>query len=131
MAAASTTAMFNELDSRWLGRYDEDKGIYEFIFYNDEDFTERRVCVDRRLPLRVLPELQPGYVRGDGLEGDFRLILCQSGTPGELWPSLLEKAFAKLFGGYDNIDGGLTALGVACLTRCVPFSFSYGNDGHP
>jgi hypothetical protein len=131
MAAASTVAMEDSLDDRWLGRYDEDKGIYEFIFYEENDFTERRVCVDRFLPLRKLHPLPPGYMRGDGFPGDYRYCLCKSGTPGELWPSLIEKAIAKLYGSYDNIVGGLSAIGIANLVRGVPYSFKYGNDPLP
>ena len=51
MAAASTVAMVDELDKRWLGRHDEDKGVYEFIFYDETDSSQRRVCVDRKIPL--------------------------------------------------------------------------------
>jgi hypothetical protein len=128
MAAASTVAMENSLDKRWLGRYDEDKGIYEFVFYEENDFSERRVCVDRHLPLKKLKPLQPGYTRGDGLPGDYRYYLCRSGTPGELWPSLIEKAFAKLYGAYGNIDGGLSSIGIANMVRGVPYKFRYGES---
>ena len=131
MAAASTVAMENSLDARWLGRFDEDKGIYEFVFYEENDFSERRVCVDRFLPLRKLKPLPPGYTRGDGLPGDYRYCLCKSGTPGELWPSLIEKALAKLYGSYENIVGGLSAIGIANLVRGVPYSYKYGNDPLP
>ena len=128
MAAASTVAAYDELDERWLGRYDQEKGVYEFIFYNEIDFSERRVCVDRRIPLKVLPELPPDSYYTDGHPGNIRFKYCRSDTPGELWPSLLEKAFAKVYGGYENIDGGLSAIGVANLTRGVPFVFSHGSS---
>jgi hypothetical protein len=134
MAAASTVAMFKggKVRHRWQGRYDENKGIYEFKFYNEVDFAEHRVLVDGRLPLRKLTPLKPGYRRGDGLPGDYRIYLCSSGTPGEVWPSLLEKALAKLYGGYDNIVGGSNAVGIANLMRGVPLMFGYLNaDGSP
>jgi hypothetical protein len=131
MAGASTVAMEKTLDHRWLGRYDEDKGLYEFVFYDENDFSERRVVVDRAIPLRKLAPLKAGYKRGDGLPGDYRLYLCKSGTPGELWPSLIEKAFAKLYGGFENIVGGLSSIAIANLVRGVPYTFKFGSDELP
>ena len=131
MAASSTVAAYQELDDRWLGRYDEDKGVYEFIFYEENDFSERRVCVDRQVPLLAYPALGPGEHYTDGHPGNIRYYFCRSMTPGELWSSLLEKAFAKLYGGYANIDGGSSSIGIANLTRGVPFDFTYGGDGLP
>jgi hypothetical protein len=84
MAGASLVAAMDLwLVDRWLGRYDEHRGIYEFVFYDETDFSVRRVVVDRYLPLLKLAPLKPGYRRGDGLPGDYRYALCKSGTPGE------------------------------------------------
>ena len=127
IAAASTVAMEDSLDQRWLGRYDENKGVYEFVFYDEIDFSERRVCVDRFLPLwRFKKPVQTGCLRGDRLPGDYRYHFCRSETPGELWPSLIEKAFAKLYGSYEKLSFGFTSIGIANLTRGVPYFFEYG-----
>ena len=53
------------------------------------------VHVDDFLPIKI-----------DAL-GGFHLIMGRSKEPGELWVSLLEKAWAKLHGSYSQIEGGL------------------------
>ncbi|XP_018431157.1 PREDICTED: calpain-1 catalytic subunit-like, partial [Nanorana parkeri] len=37
---------------------------------------------------------------------DNRLMYAKSSTPGEMWSSLLEKAYAKVSGGYSALEGG-------------------------
>jgi calpain len=38
---------------------------------------------------------------------DNKLVCLRSTDPNEYWPSLLEKAYAKLYGSYKNLEGGL------------------------
>ena len=101
--------------------------MYEFVFYEENDFSERRVVVDRRIPLRMIP---PGsYILCNGVELEGACFhYCRSSTPGELWPCLLEKAFAKLYGGYAALDGGASAIGVANLVRGVPYTYKFGSQ---
>jgi hypothetical protein len=48
---------------------------------------------------------------------DGKLLLgSNSKQLNEFWPALLEKAFAKFKGGYNQLDGGLMDDGLACLT---------------
>eukprot|EP00929_Paragymnodinium_shiwhaense_P059396 TRINITY_DN2974_c0_g1_i7.p1 TRINITY_DN2974_c0_g1~~TRINITY_DN2974_c0_g1_i7.p1 ORF type:complete len:463 (+),score=81.10 TRINITY_DN2974_c0_g1_i7:74-1462(+) len=58
---------------------------------------------------------------------DDRLPTNKRGEPmnvhmtesGEIWPCLLEKAFAKYSGGYHNIDGGFSDFAFGAFTGCT------------
>eukprot|EP00906_Rhabdomonas_costata_P017490 RCo025247 len=100
-----------------VSAFDEEKGIYEFRFHgwdpSSQCFFPVFVCVDRRIPL-FLGEDVPAYTF--------------SQTAGEIWPSLLEKAFAKAIKawpshplssrgarGFAVMEGGLTVVALAHL----------------
>jgi hypothetical protein len=87
---------------RALTRSDEARGVYEFTFYDETLKRAVRVCVDERLPVHV---------------GKRCVVYCVSDTAGELWPSLMEKAFAKAYGSYTITEMGSNAIGVCNLTR--------------
>ena len=38
----------------------------------------------------------------------------------ELWPILLEKAYAKKYGSFENIEGGYTSFALSELTNGIP-----------
>lgn len=116
MSAVSGLAISGRL-SEVVSRYDDKKGVYEFKLQRwdskTREFSPLFVCVDHRIPL---------------VQGHKAPAFCYSATPGELWPSLLEKAFAKAIRvwkahpsaerggkGFSCMDGGLSALGVAHL----------------
>lgn len=53
-------------------------------------------------------------------------IYAKSQDQGELWPLIIEKAYAKLAGGYDNIDGGFSEEAFEVLTGRPRTSYDYG-----
>ena len=58
--------------------------------------------------------------------GGKGLHFARSGTEGETWVPLIEKAYAKLHGNYESLDGGLPSEAVEDLTGyAVPSFFSF------
>jgi len=66
-----------------------EQGVYTFQFYKHGCWHQ--VSIDNYLPC---------------LDTEDRLAFACSGNVGELWPSFLEKAYAKLHGSYFALEGG-------------------------
>jgi calpain-5 len=77
----------NANDQEWGPNY---CGIFEFCFYRFNEWIH--VVIDDLLPTK-----------------DGKLLFARSKTPNEFWSALLEKAFAKLYGCYENLVGGQLA----------------------
>ena len=75
-----------------------DEGYFEIIFHIDD--TEQIVIVDDYLPVNIKTK-QPCFAQPNG---------------NEIWVMILEKAWAKINGGYLNITGGLPHEALECLT---------------
>eukprot|EP01006_Ploeotia_vitrea_P049030 TRINITY_DN67305_c3_g2_i1.p1 TRINITY_DN67305_c3_g2~~TRINITY_DN67305_c3_g2_i1.p1 ORF type:complete len:1061 (+),score=324.79 TRINITY_DN67305_c3_g2_i1:69-3251(+) len=110
MAGLAAVAKLGRV-SELIARHDEEKGVYEVKLWRYDVDTKTmkplRVCVDNRIPLAKGVQERPFY--------------CYSDDQGELWPSIVEKAFAKAIkerngkAGYEALCGGMTQIAVAHL----------------
>ncbi|XP_052783914.1 calpain-5-like [Mya arenaria] len=95
VAASSCLALYKELCQRVIPsgqEWDENKpddysGIFRFQFWRYGQWTE--IVIDDQLPT----------INGE-------LVFIHSQSKNEFWSALLEKAYAKLFGCYETLDGG-------------------------
>ena len=81
------------------------KGMYVFRFFIDCGW--RWVIIDDRIPVFDAEDCEPQFVFGH----------CKD--PGELWVSLIEKAYAKVYGCYEALNGGLIDDALVDLTGFV------------
>ncbi|KAJ9524597.1 hypothetical protein QJQ45_024188 [Haematococcus lacustris] len=65
------------------------------------------------------------------VEDDDRLAFACSGHVGELWPSYLEKAYAKLHGSYYGLEGGSVCDCLVDLTGGVACKIALDNPSSP
>lgn len=82
-------------------------GAFCIKFY--EQGVEDIIIIDDMLPL---------------LNGEEHPFTNTGEDSKELWPILLEKAYAKKYGNYENIEGGLVDFALAEMTNGIPESMS-------
>ncbi|KFW87666.1 Calpain-13, partial [Phalacrocorax carbo] len=87
------------------GFQDDYAGIFHFRFWQYGDWVD--VVIDDQLP----------FLNG-------RYLSVHPRTSNEFWPSLLEKAYAKLRGSYQNLHGGYLSDALVDLTGGVQVQLS-------
>ncbi|KAL0068058.1 hypothetical protein AAF712_004962 [Marasmius tenuissimus] len=108
---------------------DETVGIYGFIFFRDSYWVT--VIIDDLL-FTSIPKFEELHAREKKLYHNDKeqynrsarkngkgLYFGRSGTQGETWVPLLEKAYAKLHGSYGSLGGGLASEAIEDLTGGV------------
>ncbi|RIA92740.1 hypothetical protein C1645_736092 [Glomus cerebriforme] len=87
---------------------DEVVGVYGFIFFKDGDWVS--TVVDDQL-----------------FTYDNQLTFAQCSNDNETWLPLIEKAYAKIHGDYEQIEGGWTGEGIEDLTGGI-YTFILTSD---
>jgi len=94
-------------------------GRYELSLYSIASDGWETVVVDDLIPCERRAEFER-----------FASPLFAKSVSGVLWPLLIEKAFAKLVGSYENLDGGLPAWAWQCLTgEALQYIYQRQDDG--
>lgn len=88
--------------------------------YNDRGLYRIRLCKNGEWHEVVVDDYFPCYPNGGP-------IFSKCGA-NEMWVLLLEKAYAKLHGGYKNLTGGAPFEALADLTGCPTTSFNLKDE---
>ncbi|KAJ7230247.1 hypothetical protein GGX14DRAFT_410225 [Mycena pura] len=122
LSALATMSTAAGLVEKFCVARDEEIGIYGFIFYKDDHWVH--VIIDDLLYTAIpkfeeLNSAEKSLYHNDkelynksARKGSQTLYFAKSGTDGETWVPLIEKAYAKLHGDYASLSGGWAAEGV-------------------
>ncbi|KAG6911017.1 hypothetical protein DXG01_005432 [Tephrocybe rancida] len=137
LSALATMSTAKGLVEKFCVARDEQVGVYGFIFFRDTTWVT--VIVDDLLYTSIpkfeelkYEERQLYHHDKDSYNTSARksgksLLFARSGTDGETWVPLIEKAFAKLHGNYAALSGGEAGEAIEDLTGGVT-SFIYTKD---
>ncbi|KAJ3507029.1 hypothetical protein NLJ89_g6535 [Agrocybe chaxingu] len=129
LSALATVSTAPGLVEKFCVARDEKVGVYGFIFFRDNAWVT--VIIDDMLYTRVpkyeelksseqeLYHFDKDTYNKAARKGGKSLYFAKSGTAGETWVPLIEKAYAKLHGNYSHILGGQECDAIEDLTGGV------------
>jgi hypothetical protein len=128
IAALGTLCSNPDLVKKICVEKDEECGVYGFVFYRDGEWIW--TVVDDNLYLRYpdFDEYGDSYdptgvrekrYKKNNQTGSEALFFASCSNQNETWLPLLEKAYAKVHGDYDAIQGGFSGEAVEDLTGGV------------
>jgi len=88
--------------------------------YNEKGIYKVRLCKNGEWREVILDDYFPCYPNGGPMFAKSQGV--------EMWMLLIEKAYAKLHGGYKTLTGGSPHEALADLTGCPTTSFSFKDD---
>ncbi|GLB44576.1 putative peptidase C2 family protein [Lyophyllum shimeji] len=134
LSALATVSTAKGLVEKFCVARDEEVGIYGFIFFRDNHWVN--VVIDDMLYTSVpkyeeltaaekeLYHEDKAQYNSSARKGGKTLYFAKSGTTGETWVPLIEKAYAKLHGDYVSLSGGKSLEAVEDLTGGVSTAIS-------
>ncbi|KAF8889520.1 hypothetical protein CPB84DRAFT_1849319 [Gymnopilus junonius] len=129
LSALATVSTAPGLVEKFCVARDEQVGVYGFIFFRDNSWVT--VIIDDMLYTRVpkyeelksseqeLYHFDKDIYNKSARKGGKSLYFAKSGTAGETWVPLIEKAYAKLHGNYSHLGAGQECDAIEDLTGGV------------
>ncbi|EEB95559.1 hypothetical protein MPER_05452, partial [Moniliophthora perniciosa FA553] len=129
VSALATMSTYEGLVEKFCVARDEEIGVYGFIFFRDASWVT--VIIDDFLYTRIPKFEELSYAEqqlyhhnkeryNESARKDGKgLYFAKSGTQGETWVPLIEKAYAKLHGCYSALSGGEECEAIEDLTGGV------------
>ncbi|KAF8916828.1 hypothetical protein CPB85DRAFT_1409775 [Mucidula mucida] len=126
VSALATMSTAKGLVEKFCVARDEKIGVYGFIFFRDSRWVT--VIIDDLLYTsipkfeelnaaeRALYHYNKKRYNESARKGSKSLYFATSGTDGETWVPLIEKAYAKLHGSYGALSGGQASEAIEDLT---------------
>ncbi|KNC51396.1 uncharacterized protein AMSG_12080 [Thecamonas trahens ATCC 50062] len=103
---ASLAASHPEAAAAMVVKYDTELGVYGLVLFKNGQWVP--VVVDDYVPM-----VEAG--------GERWQAYSRCSNPREIWVSLVEKAYAKVHGGYPQIEGGKETSALVDMTAGIPF----------